>query len=575
MSQNILRTPRVLTGFDVKKDTIVFSRIHKEKELCKASNGKIRKLCRGYLPVFANNDIIYVYEKNGDKSDIFMYKNGVQALTKKGRNLAPQPCPDGNKIAFLSDRNGSLSLCVMDLTKYEPKCVFTPEDTYLRSGVWSPGGNFLVYWTRKTPVKGSGIWKIDVRTHQAEQIVYFPECLARVGSPYVWYLSASSTPDYVKKNIWVNDNQVIFISDKKGYDTFGILDMDKSADIEWITGDTYSKEFYEVSPNGKWIAYNAYKDGTTSLVFLGIENGSRREVETNGCLSHPVWYKNGVYCHKSSFEGTGIVYVPLDGVIKHYYQEKSSFSTCKPVPVHYTSFDGRSIGGWLYNEDIQKVLVWLHGGPADVCLNNFDPVIQYFALNNYAVFASNFRGSTGYGKEFEKLNWNDLGGGDLQDVIEGISYLKQKGYGSFVVGGQSYGAYLSLMVLTQYPDVCEGGFCISGVYNLLPEYGSDWLMNSGCVWMDLDDRGLLLERSPACHIDDLKNPVFFIHGAKDKYTPLSGLQYTLKKAKEAGTNDLVKVTIYQNEGHGISNQENIEEVYPNIVKFLNNITKKS
>ncbi|MBU7019256.1 MAG: prolyl oligopeptidase family serine peptidase, partial [Theionarchaea archaeon] len=71
----------------------------------------------------------------------------------------------------------------------------------------------------------------------------------------------------------------------------------------------------------------------------------------------------------------------------------------------------------------RKKYWWLHGGPADICLNNFDPVIQYFALNGFAVFAPNFRGSQGYGKEFERLNWNDLGGGDLRDVREGIFHL--------------------------------------------------------------------------------------------------------------------------------------------------------
>lgn len=69
--------------------------------------------------------------------------------------------------------------------------------------------------------------------------------------------------------------------------------------------------------------------------------------------------------------------------------------------------------------------------------------------------------------------------------------------------------------------------------------------------MDLEDRGLLVERSPASHIGRLKKPVFFIHGVKDQYTPISGLQYMLKKAKKAGTDNLVKVTIYEDERHGI------------------------
>ncbi|MGD2251005.1 MAG: hypothetical protein PVF58_21620 [Candidatus Methanofastidiosia archaeon] len=350
MPQNILRTPRVLTGFDVKKDTIVFSRVHEEKELWIVSDGGLRKLCRGYLPVFVNHGIIYVYAKNGDRSDIFLYKNGVHVLTKEGRNLAPQPSPTGDTIAFLSDRNGPVSLYVLNLAKnvVECQCVFTPKNTYMRPGVWSPDGDYLVYWTRETPVHGSGIWNLNLRTRKAEQLIYFPDSSARVGSPYVWYLSPSESGS-VKRNIWVNDDQFIFISDKKGYDTFGILTMEDS-NIEWITSDTHSKEFYEVSPNGEWIAYNAYNDGTMCLVFLCIEDGVRREVKINGCLSHPVWYKNGVYCHESSFEGTGIVYVLLDGSPEYCYKEKPSVSTYQPIPVHYQSFDGKTIGGWLYNE---------------------------------------------------------------------------------------------------------------------------------------------------------------------------------------------------------------------------------
>ncbi|KYK35995.1 MAG: hypothetical protein AYK18_12555 [Theionarchaea archaeon DG-70] len=217
--------------------------------------------------------------------------------------------------------------------------------------------------------------------------------------------------------------------------------------------------------------------------------------------------------------------------------------------------------------------MWLHGGPADICLNNFDPRIQFAALNGVAVFTPNFRGSTGYGKEFERLNRNDLGGGDLRDVIEGISYLERQGYGPFVVGGQSYGAYLALMVLVKYPEICKGGVCMSGMYLLFPEYASSWLINSGCIWMDLEDEELLAERSPACCIENLAAPAFIVHGKLDQYTPISSLRYMLQRPRKVNKDRLLNVIIYDDEGHGLSKKEHIKETYQKIVKFTNEMTR--
>jgi dipeptidyl aminopeptidase/acylaminoacyl peptidase len=565
----ILKTPHILRGFDIRGGTIVISRANKENELHIITNGELKRLCRGFSPFFVGEDILYMDAVDGDRTDIFLYQPGHPVnLTKKGRNLAPQPSPDGKSIAFLSGQDGPLSLYLLNLTEKKSRHLITPESHLsLRPCAWSPDGKHILYWAREA-LHNSGIWRFSFEPGETERLIYFPESSTRVGSPYIWYLS-DSLPS-LKSTVWVDQERFVFLSDVKGYDSFGISTL--KGEIQWIDDrSTSDKEFYTVSPDAAWIAYNEYVDGTTRLVFFSLEEGTRKEV-TNGCLSCPQWGEKGVYCWGSSpVKGTGIIFIPLEGEPEHLYWEPPPFPTFEPVPIHYQTFDGREIGAWLYNPEAPHVVVWLHGGPADICLNNFDPVIQYMALNGVAVFTPNFRGSTGYGKEFERLNYNDLGGGDLKDVIEGISYLESRGYGPFVVGGQSYGAYLASMVLVKYPEVCQGGVLLSGVYTLFPEYASRWLMDSGCVWMDLTDRELLTERSPACHIENLVKPVLVVHGVQDQYAPISGLRHTLQKAQHAGKDELFNTIVYDDEGHGLSKGEHREETYKRMMKFIQEI----
>lgn len=573
----LLDTPRVLRGFDVRGEDIVISRKDEGNRLRILSAGTVRDLGKGYSPVFSGTDILYIQEETGDRTDIYLYQNGRSVpLTGSARNLSPQPSPDATRVAYLSDRGGLLSLYVLRFNSVEGKTrapIVVPEPpSYLRSFVWSPDATRIVYWTRSQPDLCGEVWSYSLEEKETIKLISFPNSSARVGSPYIWYLSSSDLSRTIS-NIWIDQDRFVFLSDSQGYDEFGI--SAGSGEFQWVDHkeDTWDKEFYEVFPDGEWIACNEYIDGMTCLVFLSVEEGIRREVRTKGCLSHPRWSEKGVYCwFSSSREGTGILFIPLEGSPRPQYSEPPACPTYQPTPVHYQTFDGRTIGGWLYNAEATPVLVWLHGGPSDISLNEFDPVVQYFALNGMAVFTPNFRGSKGYGSEFEKLNWNDLGGGDLRDVLEGIKYLEKQGYTSFVVGGQSYGAYLAAMTLVKYPDVCLGGVCISGVYTLLPEHASTWLLTSGCVWMDIEDEDLLTDRSFASNIENLKRPILTIHGCSDGYTPVSGLNYAFRKAQDASRDHLFAMICYEDEGHGLKKKKNVHESYKRVVTFIRDVT---
>src|SRR3989442_9546086 len=87
-------------------------------------------------------------------------------------------------------------------------------------------------------------------------------------------------------------------------------------------------------------------------------------------------------------------------------------------------------------------IVYVHGGPTSQTVNLFNRFIQHMVNQGYMVIAPNYRGSTGYGKEFQQANLFDMGGGDLQDVLAAADWIKQTGYldpKKLVIVGGRYG----------------------------------------------------------------------------------------------------------------------------------------
>ena len=107
----------------------------------------------------------------------------------------------------------------------------------------------------------------------------------------------------------------------------------------------------------------------------------------------------------------------------------------EPFLVHYPSRDGKwTISALVYvpynmaRNGQNAAIVYIHGGPKSQTVNSFNRIIQHMVNQGYMVIAPNYRGSTGYGKEFQQANLFDMGGGDLQDVIAAAEWIKQTGY---------------------------------------------------------------------------------------------------------------------------------------------------
>ena len=205
----------------------------------------------------------------------------------------------------------------------------------------------------------------------------------------------------------------------------------------------------------------------------------------------------------------------------------------EPFLVHYPSRDGKwTISAFVYvpynmaRSGQNAAVVYVHGGPTSQTVNSFSRIIQHLVNQGYMVIAPNYRGSTGYGKEFQHANLFDMGGGDLQDVLAAADWIKQTGFldpKKIALMGGSYGGYMTMMGVTKAPDVWAAGIPIVPFVNYFTEIAhEDPVLRE----MDLATMGdpeknkeLFHDRSPIFFVDQIKAPLLLLAGGNDPRCP--------------------------------------------------------
>ena len=217
-----------------------------------------------------------------------------------------------------------------------------------------------------------------------------------------------------------------------------------------------------------------------------------------------------------------------------------------PRSVWYKSYDGRRIHAW-YLPSASKArqspaVVWVHGGPTWQVFDDwiFADFFHSLSLSGFAVIAPNYRGSTGYGAEFRKLNIGDLGGGELEDVVYAAEWLrKSKGIQcqKIAIAGFSYGGYMTLIALTTKPAVFAAGFAgvpVTDWIELREFEDAAFLANDEELWGGsvAQKEDLLRSRSPITHISKIKAPVLIQAGKKDARCAIQPILKFVKRLKE-------------------------------------------
>jgi dipeptidyl aminopeptidase/acylaminoacyl peptidase len=247
----------------------------------------------------------------------------------------------------------------------------------------------------------------------------------------------------------------------------------------------------------------------------------------------------------------------------------ASLELREPELIEYESFDGRKIPAWLYRPDGDGPApfgVLIHGGPEAQERPIFRPYVQYLLSRGIGVLATNIRGSTGYGKSYQKLIHHDWGGGDLEDWRHAAEWLRAQPFVDserLAVFGGSYGGFATLSCVTRLPEYWKTAVDIVGPSNLLTFVRAvppQWL-RAMAKWVGDPDteEEYLRERSPITYVDQVRASLMVIQGAKDPRVVKSESDQMVERLRELGRD--VEYVVFDDEGHGFTRYTNEVRAY--------------
>lgn len=252
------------------------------------------------------------------------------------------------------------------------------------------------------------------------------------------------------------------------------------------------------------------------------------------------------------------------------------------TPFEFQSRDGLTLRGYITvpkTTDGKKVplIINPHGGPFGVRDGwGYNPDTQFLASRGYAVVQVNFRGSGGYGRNFEQAGYGGKWGHEMQnDITDTVNHFVNNGTADadrVCIYGGSYGGYATMAGLTFTPDLYKCGVNVVGVTDvglLFTSMPTTWEPMKDVMKIqigDPDDKTLMKSMSPIDHVEKIKAPLFIIHGRRDVRVVMEHADLLKERldALEKPYEWLVK----NNEGHGFRKVENRIEMYEKLEKFL-------
>ena len=530
--------------------------------------------------------IAYASDYDGDEQwDIFLVSPKTGHVvnitnTREIAELSPTWSPDGRYLAYMVKPKTSpvFEIDVYDTVLREVKNITTgtAADLMNSSPIWSKDGKSIFYTQSQAKGTDSNVFAAEVET--ARSTLLTPH------KGELQYSASDVSPD--GKFLLITSNA------GNGYDNVGLLDV-ATRKIRWVTEDKWEISGVTFSPDGKSLLYTANVDGNVDIYFFEIATAKSRALPLPKGLNFPAgsdtpFSRDGarlLYSHAGpTAPGDLFVYDTADG--KSHQLTNSlvggvrAQDMVEPYLVHYPSKDGKwTISAFVYmpynlpHQAEHPAIVYVHGGPTAQTMNAFNRFVQYMASQGYLVIAPNYRGSTGYGKEFQQANLFDMGGGDLQDVLAAADWIKQTGYvdpKKIILMGGSYGGYLTMMGVTKTPDMWAAGVPIVPFVNWFTEIQNEdpALQQSDLATMGdpVKNKALYEDRSPINFVDKIKAPLYLLAGGNDPRCPKSEAQQVVDAVKKRG--GVAEYKVYEDEGHGFARVENQIDAYKRVADFL-------
>jgi len=250
-------------------------------------------------------------------------------------------------------------------------------------------------------------------------------------------------------------------------------------------------------------------------------------------------------------------------------------------PVSYSSRDGKTINGYLtFPESSSRknlpVIIMPHDGPHRRDTWGFQPNVQFLANRGYVVFQMNYRGSTGFGKEFWAAGFKQWGGKIQEDILDGVDWIINQGIADkqrIAIFGEGFGGYSALYAACFRSNKFACAASISGYTNLftyfrdVPPFLKPYIQKFYQVIGNPETESDLFKAiSPVFHADKVKIPVFLVQGTKDKNNSITDANQFMQKLQKK--NIPTYFNLVEDEGRWFKNDENIVQTYHELEIFL-------
>lgn len=508
----------------------------------------------------------------GEIFDLFAVPSGGGEAT----NLTQTPdiseddarwSPDGSTVAlsYRPKTSSTVDIALLDWQTRRVRKLTNEQDRNREWGgaIWSRDGKTIYANRANAGETDSDVYRIEVSSGSLENLT------SHQGE--IRYRVSSVSPD--GRTILITSNE------KGGFDNVALLDA-ASKRLTWVTDLKWEAHAGDFSPDGKTFTYTVNADGRTEVYLVDRASGRATKLPFPEGITAPsgtpaAYSPSGdrlLVSHQSSTEAPDLW---VNDIASHRARQLtfSAIASLNPARlpasqlVHYRTFDGKTISAFLWvpfnlkRDGSNPGVVLPHGGPTGQTIDAFNKTAIALASRGYVTIAPNVRGSTGYGLEFQKANYKDLGGGDLQDEVYAAHFLAATGYvdaKKIGITGGSYGGYMAMIAIGRTPDVWAAAVELFGITDWLTEQEHEeprlQQYDQSLLGDPVKDRQVYEDASPIKYFKYAKAPLLVLQGANDIRDPREEAEQAVTILKKEGKT--VDAHYYSDEGHGFAKREN-------------------
>jgi dipeptidyl aminopeptidase/acylaminoacyl peptidase len=524
------------------------------------------------------SQIVYMSQDDG-RAHLISTEGGLTRPLSLGEGSQTQVAfsPDGTQVAYIAGFGDTVAVAVADTAGTGWPRIISDQAYFTFAPRWFPDGKKLVYFeydSHTMPHWENRLVIADLETGE-KQVIF--EGLGREA------VASYSAGDYAPSP---DGSKLAYVSEESGWGNLVLYDRATGQTSPLVT-EPAEHHTPVWSPDGTRIAYLKSHNCAMTVELVSLDGAQTTVAGGEIVCSNIAWSPDGLrlsFGRQSSnitpniwaynFP-TGLI-TPLTSYTLAGYEEKDLI---KSEVVHWTGANGLPIEGILTKPaNLQPgkhpFLLYIHGGPIMQYNLRFEQSVQYWVNRGWVVLQPNFRGSTGYGRDFRRALLTTWGQEDMQDSLAGIDYVNSLGLidpTKVVSWGLSGGGYATLRLLTGWPDRFKAGVDLEGVSNLVsfPEQ-----VDRFCQYLIQDFLGyrhenlaLYEERSPTYHAAAIKAPLMILMGEKDLRVPAKQGEEMVEALEKAGKTDY-EYHLYPGEAHGWRRSITISDYHERMEKFL-------